>query len=377
MNLRLLSNRHLASSAFICLIAQSAWAATSPYGAYTLYSQGSGRVMAMGGVYSALSDDATSVVLNPAGAALEKWSFDAGGTNNRVDDSSQPPRSLAPGYSSSSTYAQPYSYLFYAAAGRLGPVVFGVGYSDPFEFNYDDTFSQKAKISIASYDAMASVRFSDSLAVGVGGHFKTLTESFENYQFGVGSAGKRETKSTSNSYSLGATYRTKKAGLGIAYYQGHTFTVDGSQNSFSAPAVFFRDVVVPAITTFGGFYMLSDRFMLAADIDQFNIPTNAVDPLSGVTSNGSVGSDIPLATGNQQVLHAGFEWTLTSEKSMSLIFRGGGYLEPARYVGAGPRFHRTFGLQVRFGPAVLNVSFDQADNFNNTAQGFSVVLGEI
>jgi len=34
-------------------------------------------------------------------------------------------------------------------------------------------------------------------------------------------------------------------------------------------------------------------------------------------------------------------------------------------------------LMVRFGPATLTVSFDQAAGFNNTTQGFSLALGEI
>ncbi len=333
------------------------------YGAYRLFSQGAGRVMAMGGAFVAIVDDATAAGYNPAGAALSKWRFDFGGTNNRVDDRADLQQSS---YSSFQAVTEAYSFVSYAVAARAGSFVFGMGVSTPYQYHYSD-YLQNASIVLMRYDAMLSWRMGNSFAMGISGHHEDLREHFDQ------SSLSGEARGTAISLSGGALYRTRKAGIGVVYFQGHEIPVTETGAQSPVIAAWLRNVVVPAATCVGGFYYLHERFMIAVDVDRFEIPRNVIDASSALQMVG----EVSLTPGTQQVLHGGFEWTLIEDRHMNIVFRGGGYVEPARILYSESRFHRTYGLQVQFGPAVLTVSFDQANNFSNTSQGFSLVLGAI
>lgn len=368
-----LGNAHLFISLVFFLFAGPVLAASNPYGAYHLFSRGSGRVMAMGGVFAALSNDANAVTENPAGPAVGKWKLDAGATSNRVDNRENQTQSTNSVYDT--TFKQPYSYTAYAAAARLGPIVLGAGYSNPFDYEYDNlnnSYSATrtiAGIKISSIDALIAARFGEEFGIGVSGHFQNLTQTFKQQSTNLSS------ESAANTISVGAVYRSKKAGFGVVYTPGVTFTIDSSKNTSIPLASWFRDVAIPSTTVFGGYIRLNDRIILAADMDQYVVSINSVDVLSGLNLPNS--TDVALYTGNIQVLHFGFEWLLATDKNFELFFRGGAYQEPARIVKGESRFHRTYGLQIRFGPVELNVSYDQAANFSSTSQGFSLVLGSL
>ncbi len=66
---------------------------------------------------------------------------------------------------------------------------------------------------------------------------------------------------------------------------------------------------------------------------------------------------------------------MDSAKSDATL-RLGGYTEPSR-IAMTSRNHFTVGLDVRFGPVVLSVAYDQAADFTNTAQGFTLRYGDL
>lgn len=349
-------------------------ATNSPVGAYELFTRASSRVMGMGGTFAALSDDATACVFNPAGTALAQWRVDGGAATDQISNTEYPTKNSSASYPYA--YEQPFSYTAYAAAARIGPAVVGASYSNPYEYvydstsNYGSTYGSTAHLTVSSIDAMLAWRFGDSFAIGVAEHFQTLTDQL--VQNGVTVVA----KGTANPVSVGVVFRKKNYGIGAVYNQGATYSVDSANNASFTYTTWFRDVVEPSILVLGGFYRLSEHFLFAVDLDQYSIPSGTVDASSGLSA-AYTGSDVALNTGTQQVWHGGVEWTLANEKNFDVIFRAGGYQEPARLVLGVARLHGTLGLQVRFGLAVLNVSFDQADGFNSTSQGFSLVFDAI
>ena len=335
----------------------------NPYGAYRLFSQGSGRVMAMGGAFVAIVDDATAAGYNPAGAALSKWRLDFGGTNNRVDDRAEIQQSS---YSSYQTVTEAYSFINYAVAARAGSFVFGLGVSTPYQYTYTD-YMQNASIVLIRYNAMLAWRMGNNFAIGVSGHYEDLKEHIDR------SSSSADARGSALSISAGALYSTRKSGIGAVYFQGHEVTVKAEAGSSAAVSSWLRNVFVPTATCVGGFYRFHERFLVAVDVDRFEVPSKLIDASTDLQMSG----EVPLTSGMAQVLHDGFEWALIEDHHMNIVVRGGGYVEPGRILYGASRFHRTYGLQVQFGPAVLTVSFDQANNFSNTTQGFSLVLGAI
>jgi hypothetical protein len=336
---------------------------SKPFGAYRLFSQGSGRVMAMGGTFVAIVDDATAAGYNPSGAALATWRLDFGGTNNRIDDRADLQQNS---YSSYQTVTEAYSFINYAVAARAGSFVFGLGLSTPYQYHYSD-YLQNTSIVLIRYNAMLAWRMGNNFAIGVSGHHEDLKEHFDQ------GSSSGDARGSALTISAGALYRTRKAGIGAVYFQGHEILVKEDGGASTAIASWLRNVMVPSATCVGGFYRMHERFTIAVDVDRFEIPRNLVDASSELQMVG----EVSLVPGALQVIHGGFEWILIEDRHMNLVFRGGGYVEPARVLDSASRFHRTYGLEVQFGPAVLTVSFDQASNFTNTTQGFSLVLGAI
>lgn len=326
--------------------------------------------MGMGGVFAATVDDATGVEYNPATTALGKWRADIGATNNRVDNH----YSSLYSYDPSQTYlsqTQPYSYVFYTGAARLGPLVLGAGYSTPYQFVYSTSNAfiagTDAAVKVTSLNAMIALRLHENFGVGVTGRFEKLNESIS--QAGQGSA---EASGSGQSFSAGALYRTAKGGVGISYFQGHELALDTTGSNPTGYQNWFRGVKVPSLLTVGAFFRFNEHFLLGLDLERFEIPSDVVDPISGLEAY-----DEPLATGTKDIVHAGLEWQLIKEKDLNIVLRGGVYTEPGRMYLSESRLHRTYGLMLRFGPASLTVSFDQASGFSNTTQGFSLALGDL
>ena len=58
--------------------------AADAYGAYGFFPQSSSRVLSMGGAFTALSDDASAIIYNPAGLVQARWSIDISGDQNKI-----------------------------------------------------------------------------------------------------------------------------------------------------------------------------------------------------------------------------------------------------------------------------------------------------
>lgn len=325
----------------------------------------------MGGAFASLSDDVTGIIFNPAGLAFGNWKFDAGGTNNRVDNREADITGTGEGY------GVPYNFVFYAAAARLGNWVIGAGISSPYtlkqDFNTYSSFSttvQSFSLQILSTDVMVARRFGEFLSIGIAGHNETLKESYDS-----STTGHFEDSSTNNYFNGGISYRTKTYGLGIAFTPERKLSINTAMNNNISPNVFFRDVVIPQKTTLGGFYRLSEKILTSIDIDFVGSVKNAIYVGTGVNS---YAPEIYLDSESHTIIHGGFEWTLVNQREATVIWRAGAYHEPSRLATSRrDRDHYTLGLEVHFGPAVLGVAFDQATDFNNTSQGFSISVGSI
>ena len=361
--------------ALISTFSPQAPGAGEPYGAYSLFPQGSSRVMGMGGAFTALSDDATGILYNPAGMPLSRYSISAGGTNNRVTNRE---------YTISGSdlgYGEPYTYQQYGIAAQWYGWAIGGGVSVPYNYTANSAAANTYQFSeynialkIVDFDGMLARKLGEYFSVGIGYHYETLTEKYEQISPSASSI-----SATGNNYYLsgGIAGRWKSYGAGVSYAQARRITIDPAYNAqIPNQAEWFRDVVIPAKTSFGAYWRVHERFMLIADYDIFDKPGTAIYVSSGI-SNSQYSAPIYVADQAQSLIHGGFEWFIYDEKRVAVSIRAGGYSEPARLAGSSSRQHLTYGFEVRFGPAILSVSFDQGNNFNNTSQGFALSLDQL
>ncbi len=346
----------------------------SKYGTYVLFPQGSVRLMGIGGAAVAVSKDADAMFYNPAGAAFSDWRFDAGSTNNKVNN-----EELAYNFPDTygvyeTKYDSPYSYNFYAAAIRLGDWVVGLGYSSPFFYEFSDVNPisnmeiSRLEIKVTSFDLMLTRRLGEFVALGITGHSEYVNEYYRNSTLTGSSAIDGIRTSGSGQYvSSGLMFRNKIVGMGLSYYPARKMQVDLSKDDDLAAfnTTVFRDVSIPAKTNVGAFYQWS-RLMLAFDIDMIEKTDNTIYVSSVSTSSELVN---PKA---YQILHGGVEITIYKSKNLSFYLRGGGYTEPSRFEKGRSRDHLTFGAELGLGPLVLSYAADQAPKFSNSSYGISL-----
>lgn len=329
---------------------------------YTLIPEASGRGLGMGGASTALSDNASGVFSNPAGLAFGRWDFDFDLTQTR--SSNEQIRSVY-----SKDKSQPVDFFGGALTYKLGVWAIGLGVHAPYALHLKEGY-QEARWNRQGVAIVLSRQITKRLALGVSYQLQTLDQSYSDSDTGE----RGSESSTSDFYKLGLSYRANRSGVGLFYAPGYRFNFDnprGENLSFT----FFEEAVVPAQWGVGLFHQLHLDLLLAVDLRVFLPQSEALYPGSiGDRFNGG-----SLASVDQQteVLHGGLEWMLSRSKSTEVTLRLGAYNEPRQFVPDPHRLHFTYALDVRFGPAKVSVSFDQAEDFTNTSQGVSIAIGEI
>ncbi len=339
---------------------------TEVYGVYNLYPQGSSRVMGMGGAYAALSDDPTGVVANPAGLVFSSWKFDLNGTFNRVTNREAKTDSRMDN-------ATPFDYFQYALSLGWKSWSLGLGWSQPYHLETDNLSGEVSEINIQSGDMALAKKIGKYFSLGASYHhefFKHTFESSNPFFFTP-----QTTVEAQGGYlRVGMNYRSKKGGVGVAWVQERVYDVDESVNAQLINHSPFRDGVSPQKVTVGIYANVSSRLMMTLDMDTLSEVKNGVYAGSGYFGDGT---GLSIISKKQTVLHGGIEYEAVKNRSSEVYIRAGGYQEPARLEESRARTHYTLGLEARFGPAVLSVAFDQAENFNNTSQGFSLAIGSL
>lgn len=342
-------------------------------GAYNYYAQGSGRSMAMGGAYTAISRDVSGMNFNPSGLALADWKYDLNGTLNRTVN-----KALNSADLEGQEDRGPVNFIQGGAALRLGTWVAALGVSVP----YNDELiapgsSQKHRASLVtqSGELVIAKSWSRSFSLGIGYHYEKVGFSY----FEPGTPAIDIEHSAEGGYPrIGLLYDDGKSAIGLSYTPRRHYEVDASADDTHSVQLLY-DLVMPSRTTLGLLARPRKDWLVSIDLERIESLEDEnlisfgpdIDSIRGARPMRSM--DLEEKT----ILRVGTEWAVIQSGSTDVILRGGFYNEPARLIGGVDRNHFTYGLQVRFGPAILAVSIDQAEDFTNTSQGFSVVWGSI
>lgn len=351
--------------AFFLLGAEPVFAQEKAYGAYGHYPTGNTRVLAMGGAFVGLADDAGAVVSNPAGLSLSKYRVDLTGGENRVVN-----REVYIGDSNEKA-GIPYTSTFRAASLRLGPVGIGAGYSVPyaFDYNFGGNDQNHKMMKVESYDAALSIGFFKKFAIGATVHAEKVRLA---YQSADGSLFE-ETKD--GVYPrIGILFQPdRRSGFGITYTPERRYDFDETRDdNVMGFFEWFHDVVIPAKITLGGMASMGTKLRWVGDIDIYQPVKDAI-----YVGGTAYDPNDAIIERQQTVVHGGFEYTVIDNKKIEFIWRGGGYTEPKRFERGESRFHFTMGVEFRMGPIVLAGAYDQAPDFSNVSQSVSISFGEL
>lgn len=357
----------IAALSILCTVTPdlAAQTAAPAYGAYGHYPIGSTRVLAMGGAFVGLADDASAVVSNPAGLAFAKQIADYTIGEDRVVN-----REVYFNGNTSQKEGLPYTSQFNAGALRLGFLGLGASYARPYDLDYDagGTLNTHRLLRVESFDVALALGFYNRLAVGVAGHMERVRLAYQNPD-----GSRLESKGKKTYPSGGLLFQaTKNIGLGITFAPERRYDLDEKLDlQISGGGVeWFHDVVIPAKTTLGMSVQFSDYLSGVGDIDVFQPVKNAI--FVGGSQNSPADK---LIESQQTVVHGGFEYFVRKSKALDFIWRGGGYIEPARLNYTSDRFHFTMGVEVRYRFIVLAASYDQAAGFSNVAQSAGINIG--
>jgi predicted porin len=333
---------------------------------YRIAPSGSARSMAMGGAYTAVSDDLSALVYNPAGMVFGDWSFDLNVENSRISD-----REVTSDSTTNGDLSEPSDFIQGGLAYRPTKwLALAAGLSNPYQLNLKDSYGSEGQINLVSGEAAIAIRYS-KFSLGVGYHYEELTESYKNSAYGLD----LEEKANTGYLRAGIMLKGKKTAIGISYTSSRTYTIDKASNADIPIGSWFRDAKIPSKVSLGLAHKPNKNLLVVIDFDSFGAVENAIYPGSGESLFNY--DPIFVEESKKTLLHGGVEWTLIDKKNSQVLLRGGYYNEPSRLAEGENRSHFTYGAEIRLGPAKLTVSFDQASDYNNTSQGFSLVLGSI
>ncbi|MCB0420141.1 MAG: hypothetical protein KDD61_04045 [Bdellovibrionales bacterium] len=332
----------------------------SAYGAYGFFPQGSARVIAMGGAFTGLSDDASASIYNPAGLAMARWSFDFSGDSNRiinkeVDLTGDNKRD-----------GLPYEAANLSLAARWKNFGFALGQTDPYNLQFGElsSFSTKLGLSLVSQDI--SFAWAPSKMVSLGGtyHLETAKLSYEVKSSGVST----EDEASGSYYTVGVLLRPSRVlQVGLMYRPERLYDIDENLNTVSS-SDFFHDVYVPEQTNFGIYIRSSSKLSWTFDMNTYS----SRPALLYVGSAGFQFTDKATT-----IYRAGFEYAVLNDKDVEFTWRGGGYQEEPRVVGIDSRLHFTMGIAMRWGFITFGAAYDQASDFSTTSQSIGVSVSAL
>lgn len=360
MNLRFLSRPSFTLLGIVLLIPLSKTWADYAYGLYGHYPVGSTRILAMGGAFAGLSDDASALNFNPAGLALSKARYDIQSGSNRIVNKEID--LLGTG----EKIGVPYNFSFYSAAVKVGSWAFGAGLSKPYSLNPNSAYSNTSTLlEVSSYDALIAYQWSSGFSIGITGHYEQAVMAYSYPYMAIDA----RAEAIQSYPTVGLSYRpSPRSGFGVSYAPERRFIMDTSANSQLGYPL-FRNMVIPGKTTLGFFKRTGQSWLWVFDLD-------LIDPVKEGLSfyDQSSYPRFNIIQQTAMIFHGGFELQVLTSKDVDFLWRGGGYSEPPRFEGYKPRPHFTMGVELRLGPLTLAAAYDQAEGFNNMAQSISLSL---
>lgn len=315
--------------------------------------------MAMGGASVGVGGDVFAIASNPAGLSSSDERFLVGGTQNRVVNREAE-------LIDQIDLSRPYEYMLFAGVYNFKKFSLGLAYTAPYAQNLELDF-QSTETLIEAYQMALSFKVTDKFFIGLLGEMSQAKLAYKD----TGASIDLKEEVQQFNWIAGLFLQGKKISIGLSYRPSLHYDFDESENG-ALGFDFFRDMKRPAQLNLGFSYRPKEKLLLAFDID-------FVEKLDDTVLIGSslYSGEIPIVEESRVVYHGGLEYQLLKKSSTEVLCRVGAYQEPTRLYGGRSRFHYTLGLEVRLGPAILSVSFDQAESFDNTAQGFSISVGNL
>lgn len=334
--------------------------AQSAYGAYGFYPQGSARVIAMAGAFTALSDDASASIFNPAGLAVARWTFDVAGDNNKIVNKE------ADVTGDGRQDGLPFETANLSVAARWGDFGFAVGQTDQYnlDFGKSSDFSTRIGLLVQSQDVGLAWSPGKTWSVGVTAHSEKTNLQYED-KIAVTTY---EDEATGFFYTLGFIYQpNNRFRIGLMYRPERLYDIDETLNTTSSTDV-FHDVFIPSQTNLGFLLRTSNKLKWTFDVSRYS----ANGTLRYVGSAGTTFISQPTT-----ILRTGFEYAVITDKKIDFIWRGGGYKEESRLLGVPSKLHFTMGVSMRWGFLTFGAAYDQAADFSATAQSVGVSISAI
>lgn len=353
------------------------WGGGPQYGVFNFFPQGSTRVLAMGGAFTGLSDDASAIVHNPAGLAKSKNWFTFLSTSNYTNDSW--PLKADPNWAPiNDSRDDSYSFNFSALSLKIGSIAIAIGQGQPYQtpMTYYSPVGMRTinyNLNITNKHLVVAAALNQSLSIGLDLIEEKLFEQYDVNQFGNTHYEESSTQryiKTGISFWPGSNY-----GFGAQYQAGQQYNISTKYNSLLDEA-WFNSGYIPSHYVLGGFFKTNSKVTFVLDYDVFIL--NRDMQLAG--SDLFLKSPILFKKGNISILHGGLEWHCIENINSDFYIRGGMYKEPARFqnfdngqenVSFSDREHNIWGLEWRYYVFDMGLSEDTAPNFTN----FSFDLG--
>lgn len=329
------------------------------YGAFGNHTQGSSRVLGLGGAFTAISNDSNAFYFNPAGPTLSDLDLQFEASTTQLTNNEL---SLNESNFLNAEYV-PQQFDLVGIHYKKGRFSFGLGYLVPYWVEVKSMFPTSLKsLKIQETGVNVSYALSDSFAFGINGKYSQATQLQQ-----VAPSTKDEISPAITYWQWGLIYSKKRWAIGYSFSPELLWQKTASTNTL------ILDVASPEKQVVGlSYFIKPDKIRFTADIISVKKLQNSV----AFETNSSFENN-PIKSEDVTFPKLGIEFLLVQNSRTNAQFRMGYYDEPARFQGSESRQHFCIGFEVRLGPALLQIAQDQAKNFNTTSQALSVIFDKL
>lgn len=330
--------------------------AQSKFGIYGHTTVGTSRSIGLGGAIASDSRGSDVFFINPASTAHDQKTFSFEASQQNVTDNELNTNSTQ------TIDRLPSSLPFYTVNYKTTQFDFGLGYNQSYFASLNELITNySAQLKSNEIILHSSYTINKSFCLGINYKWLQVDRDSNNYSEAEPS------KMLGSRIQFGVNFKLSKWTFGAAKQTEFL----GSETTQTINSVKYSSI--PANLLLGANYEIKkERLYLFFDIHQWDRTPSLVAFESSIVSN-----YVSILEKTFNVLRTGLEFYLINSRKSNATFRIGFYDEPSKF-GLNPnRQHISLGFEVRLGPALLQVSHDQASQFNNSSQSLTFIVDQL
>lgn len=339
------------------------------YAAYRPWALGGARIIALGGAFAAVEDDASSIWISPAMIPQTNSGLDVVLTQGQAFSSEFQPQSLI---SSETTFRSSFD-LISASFVLDKQWALALGDGDPYTEGPDNPIFSNSLLALHETRIALGKHITDRLSVSALAIYRTIKEKYSGY---LGTSSQTiGSEQQANAWDMGVSLAWQMDGdwiSSVSWESPRTFDLN-NPSDLVTQSNGIQPVKIPSVSRLGVTRRWRDvRLLLSTEVDLWTDTAG----LSAFIDSQYQGPQTFSLNSSILVPRVGVEHMFIERNWVKSWVRGGFYVEQPRVQQNRAREHWTVGVESKIWILDFNFGFDHASGYANAATSLGISLSD-